>query len=64
MVVVANVGRRPIFVTAAVMQMPKGVGEHTHYLLGESIPGKKLSEGGPPAKFFISNEGMEQYGKV
>ena len=64
MVFVTNVGRRPIFISAAVMLMPKGFGEHSRFLLAESIPGKKLSEGDAPVSFKIDNKGMEKYAKV
>lgn len=63
MVVVANVGRRPIFITAAVMLAPRAF-EPRHFLLMESVQGHKLSEGDPPAKFRVALDGMEQYGKV
>jgi hypothetical protein len=64
MVFVTNLGRRPIFISAAVMLVPKGFDDRSHFLLAESIPGKKLSEGDAPVAFKIDNKGMEKYAKV
>jgi hypothetical protein len=61
-VTVSNVGRRPIFIGAAVLLAPKGF-KPTHFLLMESIPGRKLSEGDEPARIKINPEGMEKYAK-
>jgi len=63
MVVVANVGRRPIFISAAVMLVPRTF-KPRHFLLMESIQGHKLSEGDAPAKFKVALDGMEQYAKA
>src|SRR5579864_65744 len=59
---VTNVGRRPIYIGAAALTVPKGF-EHTHLVLAESIPGKQLSEGDAPAKFRVNHDGLEKYSK-
>jgi hypothetical protein len=59
---VTNVGRRPIYIGAAALTVPKGF-KHTHLVLAESIPGKKLSEGDAPAKFRVNHDGLEEYSK-
>ncbi len=63
-VTVANVGRRPIFISTAVMLVPKGFGKCTHFILMESVRGQKLSEGDAPTRIKVNHEGMEQYAKV
>ena len=62
-VTVTNVGRRPIFISAAVMLVPKGF-EPRHFILMESIQGNKLSEGDAPARIKVNHRGMEQYAKI
>ena len=57
---VANVGRRPIYVSHAALKLPKGYGE-SHLILVEGIAGKKLQEGDEPARFKIDQNGMEKY---
>lgn len=57
---VTNVGRRPIFISAAALLVPKGF-EHSHLLLMESTPGTKLSEGDAPAKFMINYDKLQKY---
>jgi hypothetical protein len=60
---VANVGRRPVHIGAVALQVPKGF-KDTHLLLRDSIPGRTLSEGDPPAGFLVNCDGLEQYAKV
>jgi hypothetical protein len=62
-VTVANVGRRPIFISIAVMRVPKKF-KPDHFVLAESIQGQKLSEGDAPARIKVSLKDMEQYAKV
>jgi hypothetical protein len=57
---VTNVGRRPVFITSVALRLPKRY-TPSWLLLGESIPGKKLSEGDPPATFMSTQERMEEY---
>jgi hypothetical protein len=63
MFIVSNIGRRPIFISAAVMTVPRTFKPNDFFLM-ESIQGRKLSEGDAPAKFRIRSEGMEQYAEV
>jgi hypothetical protein len=62
-VTATNVGRRPMFISAAVMEVPKQF-KPRHYMLMESVRGQKLSEGDEPARFRINFDGMAQYSKV
>lgn len=57
---VTNVGRRSTYISHAALQLPKGL-ESSHLVLGDSIVGKKLSEGDPTAIFMVDQEGMEEY---
>jgi hypothetical protein len=57
---VANVGRRPIFVSHVAIRLPKGFNV-THLLLSEGVEGVKLGEGDPEKGFVVSQEGLEQY---
>jgi hypothetical protein len=59
---VANVGRRPAFLSIVSLELPKGY-RNTHEVLLESVPGKPLPEGGAPASFRIRYEGLVQYKK-
>jgi len=62
-VTVSNIGRRPIFISMAVMRVPKQFKPH-HFLLMESVQGQKLSEGDAPARIRVTLKDMEQYAKV
>jgi len=62
MLKVSNVGRRPVYLGAAALKLPKGFG-YTHLVLKESIHGKKLSEGDAPVTYMISYDGLKQYAK-
>ncbi len=62
LVTVANVGRRPIYVRVAHLQLPKGY-NHSHLVLSEGIAGKRLAEGDAPASFTVSQEGLQEYAK-
>jgi hypothetical protein len=62
-VTVTNIGRRPIFISAAALRAPRARRQFDHFLLMESIPGKKLSEGDAPAKIKVDLEGLEKYAK-
>jgi hypothetical protein len=57
---VTNIGRRPVYIGAVALELPK----HHKYnalLLMESIQGKRLDEGDPPAKFMVTYAKMEKY---
>lgn len=62
LVTVANVGRRPIFVRVANLQLPKGY-KNSHLVLNEGIAGKRLAEGDAPASFTVSQDGLQEYAK-
>jgi hypothetical protein len=57
---IANVGRRPIFVSHVAIRLPKGF-EHTHLIVMEGVAGKKLGEGDPVEAFIVSQDGLEKY---
>jgi hypothetical protein len=59
---VTNVGRRPIYISAAALKLPKGF-EYTHLILKQSIQGTKLAEGDAPATFIIDYAKLAQYSK-
>jgi len=59
---VVNVGRRPIYISHAALQIPKGY-DHNLVVLMEGLSGKKLSEGDPPENIMVSQDGMEMYAK-
>lgn len=62
LITVANVGRRPIYLSHASLRIPKGYGVG-HLLLADSVAGKKLSEGDPPLTFPVDQTGLEKYAK-
>ena len=57
---VANVGRRPVFVSHVAIRVPKGF-EHSHLVVGEGISGVTLREGDPVSTFVVSQEGLHKY---
>ena len=59
---VANVGRRPIFLSHVALKIPKGYGE-SYLILRDSINGQKLSEGDAPLSFPVTYDRMEKYSK-
>jgi hypothetical protein len=59
---VTNVGRRPIYISLAALEVPTGF-RHTHLILKESMPGRKLSEGDAPATFSVNYDDLAQYSK-
>jgi len=59
---VTNVGRRPIYISVAALQVPKGF-KYSHLILKESVPGKKVSEGDAPVTFSVNYDGLVQYSK-
>lgn len=54
---VTNIGRRPVFIGAAAIQIEGGA----TYLLSDAIPGTKLQEGDKPAGYMVNHEGMEKH---
>jgi hypothetical protein len=57
MVTVANVGRRPIYLSHVALKLPKCAG-HGYMILQEGISGNKLAEGDPPKIFTINHSEM------
>jgi hypothetical protein len=57
---VTNVGRRPAHLGAVALALPSKY-EHSHLLLGESVRGKRLEEGGEPATFLVNWDRLAQY---
>jgi hypothetical protein len=60
---VANVGRRPVFLSHVALKIPKGYGE-SYLILRDGINGRKLSEGDAPISFPVTYDNMEKYSKV
>ena len=54
---VTNVGRRVVYVGIAALEIPGG----TAYILGDSIPGRRLAEGDEPAAFLVNHDGMAKH---
>lgn len=59
---VSNVGRRPIYIRVANLELPRGYND-THLVINEGIAGTKLTEGDAPATYVICQDGMEKYKK-
>ena len=59
-VTVANIGRRPIFVSHAGFRIPKGRGAD-YELFSEMIAGITLKEGDPPVRIVEDQVGLEKY---
>lgn len=52
---VTNTGRRPVFISHVCLLVPSGH-KHNGLLFLDSVPGRKLSEGDPPAIFVIPHD--------
>jgi len=61
-VTITNIGRRSVFISHVCLTFGKHHAD-TILLLLDSVQGRKLSEGDPPATFMITYEGMEKYSK-
>ena len=57
---VTNTGRRAIHIGAVGLSLPKHH-DRSSLLLLDSIGGRRLGEGDPPAKFMVNYGGMEKY---
>jgi len=62
LVIVANVGRRPVYIRIANLKLPKGY-KNTHLVLREGLAGQRLAEGDAPAHFVVSQDGLQEYAK-
>ena len=60
-VIVTNVGRRPIFITAAALVLPKNYNDVL--VLQDSIRGTKLGEGDKPVTYFIDQSELVEFSK-
>jgi hypothetical protein len=71
---VTNVGRRPIYISVAALRVPNSFKywfkhgfkrgfRHTHLIIRESLPGKKLSEGDAPVTFSVDYAVLARYSK-
>lgn len=60
LVSVTNIGRRAVYIGAVALELPKHA-EYKALLLKASIPGKRLGEGDPPAKFMVNYNKLEKY---
>jgi hypothetical protein len=57
---VANVGRRPVFVSHAALYLPKGSTDRI-LLLRDSVTGEKLAEGDPPKSYMVDQSELGSY---
>jgi len=60
-VTVTNVGRRPVYISSAILKLPKKY--NTHLMLIDSTNNKKLGEGDPPLTYFIDQDRLSSYSK-
>lgn len=61
---VSNVGRRPVFISAVALEVPKGF-EYSHLVLMDAVAGKKLGEGDAPAVFMVKYDAdLNKYSRV
>lgn len=61
-ITVTNVGRRPIFVSHAAIQLPEDTGGEC-LIVTESIAGATLTEGSPSARYIVSQTGLESHAR-
>ena len=57
LVTVTNCGRRPIYITSVSISLPKEF-SGSRLLLLDSIEGRKLGEGDPPATFLLDQDNL------
>jgi hypothetical protein len=57
---VTNIGRRAAYIGAVALQLPKH-SEYKALLLKGSIPGTRLGEGDPPAKYMVTYDKLDKY---
>lgn len=63
-ITVANIGRRPIFVSHVAIRLPKKAaikGGYSHLVIPSSITGKTLTEGSPAERYVLTQDGLEEY---
>jgi len=59
-ITVANIGRRPIFVSHAALRLPKEA-KRSLILINSSVPGEKLCEGDRPLQYIVPQETLKGY---
>jgi len=60
LVKVANVGRRPVYVSHASLRLPRG-SKHQVLLLSDSVAGARLAEGDPPKAYVVDQTRLGDY---
>ena len=63
-ITVANIGRRPIFVSHVAIRLTKSAsiqGGYSHLVVPASITGKSLTEGSPAERYILTQDGLEEY---
>lgn len=60
LLVITNIGRRPVFVSHASLKLPKE-SKVSHLLFTKNIAGQKLSEGDPPIIIPIDYVKLDEY---
>lgn len=62
MISVTNTGRRPVYISHVCLVLPKNYKNRVLVLM-DSVPGRKLSEGDPPASFIVRHDIQSKYVK-
>jgi hypothetical protein len=63
-ITVANIGRRPIFVSHVAIRLPKNAsikGGYSHLVIPSGISGKTLTEGAPTERYVVTQDDLERY---
>ncbi|MGH9871485.1 MAG: hypothetical protein ACRD9S_03340 [Pyrinomonadaceae bacterium] len=59
-ITIANVGRRPIYVSHAALRLPKEA-KRSHILINAAVQGDKLCEGDRPLQYIVPQDTLRQY---
>jgi hypothetical protein len=62
LITVTNTGRRPVYISHVCLILPKNY-KNRLLLLADSVPGRKLTEGDPPASFIVRHDIQNEYAK-
>jgi hypothetical protein len=63
-ITVANIGRRPIFVSHVAIRLPKRAsikGGYSHLVIPSGITGKTLTEGAPAERYVMTQDGLDEH---
>jgi hypothetical protein len=60
LITVTNTGRRPVYISHVCLILPKAY-KNRFLILVDSVPGRKLAEGDPPASFIIRHDIQTEY---